>query len=265
MTLIPNLSTQISPDPSAAREALLKSLSRLNAGKNAVSSVTTAAEAPVASARDAQADAIDTTQQQVSGALSFTQTQSAYLKKISEAFDRMGRLAGAAQNTTDSTQLDHYQSEYSQLAASISSVSTNTFNGASLFSGNTIEVALDPQGNTLSLPGVSLNSSVYTDALQANLTSTPGAQDALGKLTLATAQVAQDRTAVEAGQAQLYTAADSLAVSKENLNAATSTIRDVDAAEESAQFARENIVSKAGTAMLAQANAMPQSALRLLP
>jgi flagellin len=77
--------------------------------------------------------------------------------------------------------------------------------------------------------------------------------------------VAQDRTAVEAGQAQLYTAADSLAVSKENLNAATSTIRDVDAAEESAQFARENIVSKAGTAMLAQANAMPQSALRLLP
>ena len=51
---------------------------------------------------------------------------------------------------------------------------------------------------------------------------------------------------------------------KDNLAAANSRIKDVDVAEESTQFARYNILVQAGTAMLAQANATPQSALRLL-
>jgi flagellin len=66
-------------------------------------------------------------------------------------------------------------------------------------------------------------------------------------------------------QARLISAPDRLAVSKEHLDAATSAIPDADAAEESAQFARENIVAQPGAAMLPQANATPQSALRLLP
>jgi flagellin len=53
-------------------------------------------------------------------------------------------------------------------------------------------------------------------------------------------------------------------VSKENLTAASSRIQDVDMAEESTTYARENILVQAGTAMLAQANAVPQSVLRLL-
>ncbi len=57
---------------------------------------------------------------------------------------------------------------------------------------------------------------------------------------------------------------EQLGVLKDNLAAANSRIKDVDVAEESTQFARYNILVQAGTAMLAQANANPQSALRLL-
>jgi len=53
-------------------------------------------------------------------------------------------------------------------------------------------------------------------------------------------------------------------VLRDNLAAANSRIKDVDVAEESTQFARYNILVQAGTSMLAQANASPQSALRLL-
>ena len=57
---------------------------------------------------------------------------------------------------------------------------------------------------------------------------------------------------------------EQLGVLKDNLSAANSRIKDVDVAEESTQFARYNILVQAGTAMLAQANATPQTALRLL-
>jgi flagellin len=57
---------------------------------------------------------------------------------------------------------------------------------------------------------------------------------------------------------------EQLGVLKDNLSAANSRIKDVDVASESTQFARYNILVQAGTAMLAQANSTPQSALRLL-
>jgi flagellin len=51
---------------------------------------------------------------------------------------------------------------------------------------------------------------------------------------------------------------------KDNLGAARSRIIDVDVAEESANFARQQILVQSGTAMLAQANILPQAALRLI-
>jgi len=55
-----------------------------------------------------------------------------------------------------------------------------------------------------------------------------------------------------------------LSISSENIAAASSRIKDVDVAKESTNFARYNILVQTGTAMLAQANVLPQSALRLL-
>ncbi len=63
---------------------------------------------------------------------------------------------------------------------------------------------------------------------------------------------------------RLNSTSESLGMLKENLSAANSRIKDVDVAEESTQFARYNILVQSGTAMLAQANATPNSVLRLL-
>ena len=57
---------------------------------------------------------------------------------------------------------------------------------------------------------------------------------------------------------------EQLGVLKDNITAANSRIKDVDVAEESTAYARYNILVQAGTAMLAQANALPQGVLRLL-
>ncbi|MGY8674378.1 MAG: flagellin [Verrucomicrobiia bacterium] len=55
-----------------------------------------------------------------------------------------------------------------------------------------------------------------------------------------------------------------MGILKDNLSASNSRIKDVNVAEESTNFAKANILVQAGTAMLAQANQQPQSALRLL-
>ena len=65
-------------------------------------------------------------------------------------------------------------------------------------------------------------------------------------------------------QSRLNFTSEQLVVTKENLSASTSRIKDVDIADESTEYARYNILVQSGTAMLAQANQMPQSVLRLL-
>ena len=77
-------------------------------------------------------------------------------------------------------------------------------------------------------------------------------------------QLATDRATLGANISRLASTSGQLSVLKDNLSAANSRIKDVDVAEESTNFARYNILVQAGTAMLAQANTAPQSALRLL-
>jgi flagellin len=77
-------------------------------------------------------------------------------------------------------------------------------------------------------------------------------------------QLATDRSTVGANVSVLQSYSSQLGVLKDNLGAANSRIKDVDVAVESTQYARYNILVQSGTAMLAQANSLPQSALRLL-
>jgi flagellin len=87
---------------------------------------------------------------------------------------------------------------------------------------------------------------------------------ALTTVNAAIVQLAADRATVGANITRLSYTSEQLGVLKDNLTAANSRIKDVDVATESTQYARYNILVQAGTAMLAQANASPQSALRLL-
>jgi flagellin len=91
------------------------------------------------------------------------------------------------------------------------------------------------------------------------------AQEAIGVIDAAIDEVTNVRGTIGAFQSNtLQTNVNSLRVSMENLTAAESTIRDVDFAQESAEFTRSNILIQASTSMLAQANQLPQNVLQLL-
>ena len=148
-------------------------------------------------------------------------------------------------------------------------VGTANANGGSVSLGS-----IDSGGNTGGAIGVgnSWGGVTVTGETDTNNTSLgvsanggTGIADASGgNYNLAFTSLATDRATIGAYQSRMNFTSEQLTVSKENLSAASSRIQDVDVAEESTQYARYNILVQSGTAMLAQANQVPQSALRLL-
>ena len=104
---------------------------------------------------------------------------------------------------------------------------------------------------TLTPNGVGIST---VDAARASLTA----------VKTALAQVGSDRATIGSYVSRLNYSSEQLTISKENLTAASSHIQDVDIADESTEYARANIMVQSATAMLAQANQLPQSVLRLL-
>jgi flagellin len=158
-----------------------------------------------------------------------------------------------------------YQQEYSTLGSYINNVGTQSFNGVSLFNGTTLNVTTDGQGGTFSNVGVNLASSTsYTTATGDDISSVSGAKAAVTDTVKAIQQLASDRATIGANEETLGYYNNQLGSLSNNLQAATSQITDVDVATESTNYAKENILVQSSTAMLAQANALPQSLLRLL-
>jgi flagellin len=248
-----------------SQEMLAKSLARLSSGSKIINPSDDAAGLAVASRLDSQIKRTDAAKTNVVNAISFTQTQDGYLKKVAKALDRMSELTLLAQDVTkgDSDRA-LYDTEFQQLSAYIQNTATKDFNGVSLFSANTLDVTLDSEGNTFSMTGVDLSIAAYTGATGANVATTTAALAALTSVKTAISQLASDRATIGAFQARLNFTSEQLVISRENLTAASSRIQDVNVADEATQFARYNILVQSGTVMLAQANQLPQSVLRLL-
>ncbi|MGV3755150.1 MAG: flagellin [Verrucomicrobiota bacterium] len=244
---------------------LSKSLARLSSGSKIVSPEDDAAGLAVSTRFDAQINRISAANNNVGNAISFSQTQDGFLQKVTKALDRMSELSVLAQDVTK-TDADRalYNSEFSTLGAYVNNVATKDFNGVSLFSGTARGVTTDSDGGTFSMSGVNLGASAYTTATASTVSSTTNAATALTNVKAAITQLATDRATIGANITRLNSTSEQLGVLKDNMSAANSRIKDVDVAEESTKFARYNILVQAGTAMLAQANSTPQSALRLL-
>lgn len=248
-----------------SQEMLGKSLNRLSSGSKIVRPADDAAGLAVSSRLDAQVQRLNAAKANVGNAVSFTQTQDGYMRNVAKALDRMSELAILSQDVTKSdADRNLYQLEFQQLSAYISNTSTVDFNGVSLFSDQTLQVTIDSEGNSFNMEGVSLNSSVYTDVIAGDISSTVGAVAALTSVKSAITQLATDRAKIGSYQSRLSFTSEQLTISKENLNAASSVIKDVDVAEESTEYARYQILVQSGTAMLSQANSMPQNVLKLL-
>ncbi len=97
-----------------------------------------------------------------------------------------------------------------------------------------------------------------------DITSSEGAQNALRVLDNAIQQVSSERSKLGAFQNRLEHTINNLQVTRENLTSSESRIRDADMALEMTNFTKNNILNQAGTAMLAQANQLPQGVLQLL-
>ena len=265
------INTNIAAESSASLLAtssanLAKSLQRLSSGSKITTPEDDAAGLGVSMKFDAQTNRISAASDNVSNAISYTQTQDGFLQQVGNALDRMSELAVSAQDVTKTdTDRSLYNAEYTQLAQYITSTASKDFNGVSLFDSATKGVTIDSDATTWSMGAINLGATAYTAATNGQtIATTTGAIAALGLVKTAISQLAADRGTVGASLARLNYTHDQLSVQKTNIDAANSRLKDVDVAEESTNYAKMNILVQSGTAMLAQANTMPQSVLKLL-
>ena len=247
---------------------LSSSLARLSSGSKIVNPSDDSAGLAVSMKLGAQIARTGAAQQNVNNAISFNQTQDGYLQKVNDALTRMSELTVSAQDVTKTT-TDRalYQQEFSTLQTYVKDVATKDFNGVSLFNGNPLNVTSDSDGNTFANSGVDLNgNTTYTTATGSGtkIDSVTNAKTAVANVKNAISQLAADRAKIGANEEALGYYNAQLSSLSNNLSAAKSQITDVDVATESTNYAKQNILVQSGTAMLAQANSMPSSVLRLL-
>jgi len=251
--------------------ALQKSLKRLSTGSRIASIADDAGGSAVASKFSAQVTRLNASRANVGNMISFSQTQDGYMEKVAGALERMSELAMLATDETKSdTDRGLYEKEFDELQEFIITIGSKDFNGTSLFSTTSLSVAVGTaQNGTASKVEVkrsSLSASQYASAttVHASVGTAASAAAALTRVQTAISQLASDRSQVGANLSRLETERNTISILRDNLSAARSRITDVDVAEESANFARQQILVQSGTAMLAQANVIPQSALRLI-
>jgi flagellin len=250
----------------ASSANLAKSLQRLSSGSKIVSPQDDAAGLGVSMKFDAQSSRIGAAETNVANAISFSQTQDGFMQQVSKALNRMSELTVSSQDITKTdTDRGLYQAEFAQLASYISNIAAKDFNGVSLFSSGAKNVTIDSDANTWSMTAIDLSLSQYTGITSGQtVATTTGAVAALAAVKTAITQLASDRANIGASLARLTYTSEQLAVQKTNIDAANSGIKDVDVASESTNYAKLNILVQSGTAMLAQANMLPQSVLKLL-
>ena len=245
---------------------LTRSLARLSTGSKLINPSDDAAGFAVAMRFDAQINRAQAASDNIGNALSFSQTQDGYLKKVAKALDRMSELSMLAlDNTKSDIDRSLYNTEFQNLGDFVDATAVRDFNGVSMFGGNALQVTVNTEATSnFSYTAVNLTGASYTAATGSNITTTAAATTALAAVKDAITQLASDRSTVGANQAALLMYQEQIGALKDNLMAANSRIKDVSIANETTSYARFNILVQAGTAMLAQANSMPQSVLRLL-
>ncbi len=254
---------------------LSKSLARLSSGSKIVSPEDDAAGLAQSMRFEAQINRNHAVKSNLGNAVSFVQTQDGFLQKVQASLDRMSELSVLAQDITK-TDVDrsNYSVEFTQLQNFISDIGGKDFNGVTLFSTEgtaTLAVTIDSDAATFGMALIDLTSSIATTGLAqiytgltSAITNSASAASALSNIQTAIQNLADMRANVGANIQRLNMTDDQVAVYNENLSAAASRIKDVDVAEESTRYAKANILVQSGTAMLAQANMLPASALQLI-
>jgi flagellin len=258
-TNIASLNTQ--RNLSASQASLATSLQRLSSGLRVNSAKDDAAGLAIATRMDAQVRGMNVAMRNSNDAISFAQTAEGALSKQADAMQRMRELAVQAANgtntLTDRTNLD---AEYQALTAEVTRLGANTkFNGTSVF-GSAVNFQVGANASeTITVASVTAGTVAAGDVLSA-----ANATTALGVLDTALDAVNTTRASLGAVQNRFESVVGNLQIASENQSAAKSRIMDADFAAETAHLTRGQILQQAGTAMLAQANSLPNGVLALL-
>ncbi|WP_430510018.1 flagellin [Gottfriedia solisilvae] len=207
--------------------------------------------------------------------ISMIQTAEGSLNEVHSILQRMRELAVQGANDTnvaaDRTALDL---EFKQLGAEVTRIKDNTqFNTQNLLDGSTgaagtvlIQVganATQEMSLNFKTAGIDLTA-VNTAVNGLSVANQAGAAGAITNLDTQIATVSSGRSTLGSWQNRLEHTIANLDNASENLTASESRVRDVDMAKEMMSFTKNNILTQAAQAMLAQANQQPQGVLQLL-
>lgn len=200
------------------------------------------------------------------------QTADSALFEVNNIVIRMKELAvSAASDTNGDYERGLLNEEYQALKEELGRIAQTTlFNGRPLLNGQggAIEIQVGPNNvDQLDRIKVGLDFEVTPETMgleDLNIGNRDGAREALDPIGDALKRIASTRGKIGAGESRLSTTLRSLTQYEENTSAAFSQIRDADIAHETAEYAKLNILSQAGIAVLAQANNSPNMALKLL-
>jgi flagellin len=252
---------------------LQKSLNKLSSGSKIVNPSDDAGGLAVSMKLTATVNRETDLQNNISDASSFLQTQDGALQVAGSVLDRMSQLETLYQDPTkNSSDKANYDDEFTQLQSELGNLSSQTFNGVSLFAsstGSSLSVYTDDalsssQAVSVSQAALSDSSSGVGAITSTGVTSLGTSGFSLSTITDAIQNVATMRAQNGAQQSRLNFASTTLTTNQTNLQSAVSNITDVDVAKETTNLAKWNVLVQAGTSMLSQANQSAQVALKLI-
>jgi flagellin len=245
-----------------------KSLEKLSSGLRINRAADDASGLVVSQQLRAQLSGLNQAVRNAQDGISVVQTAEGALTEVHSMLTRMRELAVQAANTgaNDTEARDAAKAEIDELALEITRISDSTKFGAStnLLSGYSGEFqigALATETLTITVADVD---ATQLGVNNLDVSSTANAGTSITAIDGAISDISEERMKLGAAQNRFESIVSNLSVTVENLTAAESRVRDTDMAKEMAAFTRAQILAQAGTSMLAQANSVPQSALKLL-
>ena len=253
--------------------SLATSVQRLSSGLRINSAMDDPAGLAISMRMGSQVSGMQVAVRNANDAISLSQVADGTLGTVGNMLQQMRDLAVQASNGTNgSGDLANLQTEFTSLATEIGrELSQTTFNGITVLGSgagsSTYQVGANAgQTITLTTTNMASNSSVTTVTSDSTALATGGttASAMITSIDTALAAVNTERAKYGADEAEFQSVITNLQTGVTNQSAAESRIRDADYAQETSNLTRAQILQQAGTAMLAQANALPQSVLNLL-
>jgi flagellin len=275
-----NLSALFAQNKLAANNVnLSKSLEKLSSGYRINRAGDDAAGLAISEKMRGQISGLNMAVKNSQDGISLIQTAEGALNESHSILQRMRELAVQAVNDTNTgSDRAKIKDELMQLKQELDRIANTTeFNGQKLlsggFNGKTFQIGAN-SGQTIQLTingmyASSLNAGVTSANISAIATGSAASQVAAASKLItdidsAIETVNDERSKLGAVQNRLEHTINNLQTAAENLTAAESRIRDVDMAAEMVKFTKNQILTQAGTSMLAQANQAPQGVLSLL-